>query len=507
MAQSFGRGDAVVWNAMRNQFDINVILVNLACSHCASSLLIYLYAVPSEGGVALSGRYEAAEFFSIAAATGIGSVQYGFLLGFAFSGSYVLLGAGVSGLAPRRRILLVIGSLLSCAATVMMGLAGSFWELFSARATLGLGEWFVNNASHALIVEKCPSDARGEANGIYVLGVYLGMGVASLSLAGAQLVGWRSVCHVVALCRLIAALVALCAVTERPAAERPYRDQFEAHHAGKPHLPRPGSGESVVARGRCEVVGTVLRSKLLIFLIAASSVRSMGYAVLTAFLPQFYAVCHRDALATFSVVNAVAVAVGANVSSSAGLRIVDYWVRSGNGRSRVYVPAIGALLSIPFAIVVLFYASSALSMVALVGQILLSECWLSPAISVLQLSLPPRLRGYSIAVIMVTTQLAASVTLFLFGKLDEHMATSGHDADITIRFELILATFATHLMSALLFYAASRCVHAQQADDSPVLYYEKQAFDNAEAFPFVSKSPGGPSFQHRHEQSEEGQFY
>ena len=146
--------------------NMNVILVNLACSHWASSLLIYLYAVPAEGGVALSGRVEDAAFFSIAAATGLGSVQFGLLAGVAFSASYVLLGATVS-----------------------------------ARAVLGVGEWFVNNASHTLLAEKCgAAEARGEANSVYVLGVYLGMGVASLSLAAATLVGWRSVCHVVALC-------------------------------------------------------------------------------------------------------------------------------------------------------------------------------------------------------------------------------------------------------------------------------------------------------------------
>lgn len=186
---------------MREGASVSVILVNLACSHWASSLLIFLYAVPESDGVALSGRREEADFFSIKAATGIGSVQFGLLAGVAFSASYVLLGATVSGLVPQRRNLLVVGSLLSCASTVMMGLAGSFWELVSARAVLGVGEWFVNNASHTLLAEKCgAAEARGEANSVYVLGVYLGMGVASLSLAAATLVGWRSVCHVVALC-------------------------------------------------------------------------------------------------------------------------------------------------------------------------------------------------------------------------------------------------------------------------------------------------------------------
>ena len=82
---------------MRESMSVSVILVNLACSHWASSLLIYLYAVPESDGVALSGRHEEADFFSIKAATGIGSVQFGLLCGFAFSGSYVARGGAEEG--------------------------------------------------------------------------------------------------------------------------------------------------------------------------------------------------------------------------------------------------------------------------------------------------------------------------------------------------------------------------------------------------------------------------
>ena len=114
---------------------------------------------------------------------------------------------------------------------------------------------------------------------------------------------------------------------------------------------------------------------------------------------------------------------------------------------------------------------------------------------------------------MASTSTMNAAILFLFGKLDDHMRDSGHEKDIAIRFELVLAVFATHGMSALLFYAASRCVHSTQSDESPVLFYEKQAFDTLETFPFV---PGpakdaaadalAAAFRQRADQ-EEGQFY
>ena len=212
------------------------------------------------------------------------------------------------------------------------------------------------------------------------------------------------------------------------------KPHLRAHHGrDAPDAPDALGGDE---GGRCVLIGTILRSKLLIFLIAACSVRSMGTAALAAFLPQFYAICHPEALSTFSIVtagvdgprasrfglaplgdspafrstgvgaprliplsrlvrraprgssiasndsrpesegraerttrtatqvNAVAVAIGGTVSSSLGLKLVDSWVRAGNGRARVYVPAIGSLLSIPFAIVVLFYGSAFVSMIA-----------------------------------------------------------------------------------------------------------------------------------------------
>ena len=46
------------------------------------------------------------------------------------------------------------------------------------------------------------------------------------------------------------------------------------------------------------------------------------------------------------------------------------------------------------------------------------------------------------------------------------------DAGTMARFELVLAVFATHSISALFFYSASRCVHSTISDDQPVLFYE-----------------------------------
>ena len=64
-------------------------------------------------------------------------------------------------------------------------------------------------------------------------------------------------------------------------------------------------------------------------------------------------------------------------------------------------------------------------------------------------------------------------------------------------------------MSALLFYAASRCVHSTQSDESPVLFYEKQAFDALESFPFVPNTKDAhAAAQHYQQRAEqEGQFY
>ena len=76
------------------------------------------------------------------------------------------------------------------------------------------------------------------------------------------------------------------------------------------------------------------------------------------------------------------------------------------------------------------------------------------------------------AIFLASTALASSLITLLYGRLDEHLREK-RDAQTVVRFELVLTVFATHSISALFFYSASRCVHSTISDDQPVLFYEE----------------------------------
>ena len=81
---------------------------------------------------------------------------------------------------------------------MLLGTATSFPTLLAARIMLGIGEAFSAPASYSLIADYFPSEGRGEANGIYAIGVYVGGGLSSLSIAMSQEVGWRMTCQITA---------------------------------------------------------------------------------------------------------------------------------------------------------------------------------------------------------------------------------------------------------------------------------------------------------------------
>lgn len=84
----------------------------------------------------------------------------------------------------------IIGALISCFST------SSFMLLFS-RVVQGVGISFINVASMALIVSAVPSETRGQALGLNVAGVYIGL--SSAPVIGGFVIyylGWQSIFYV-----------------------------------------------------------------------------------------------------------------------------------------------------------------------------------------------------------------------------------------------------------------------------------------------------------------------
>lgn len=162
------------------------------------------------------------------------------LQGAAFTLIYVFASVPLGRLADRhvRRTLLIAGATLWCLATVLCGLAPTFWMLALGRVLVGIGEAALVPAAVSMIADAFPPERRGTAIGLFatgtVVGGPLGISIGGLLLAEADAGGfavwpllgelqpWRLVLVSVGLAGLVAPLL-LATVRE------PRRSQLVRH--------------------------------------------------------------------------------------------------------------------------------------------------------------------------------------------------------------------------------------------------------------------------------------
>ena len=157
---------------------------------------------------------------------GLSYTQVG-LLGSALSLTWAVAAIFVGWLsdkAGKRKILIVISTLIFSICSVVSGLATSFLMLLGARLLMGLSEGGVMPISHAMVADEVEPRHRGMAMGVTQnLGSsLLGSTVAPLVLIPVALAwGWRSAFFLAAVPGVISALLIMLFVVERqlPAAE------------------------------------------------------------------------------------------------------------------------------------------------------------------------------------------------------------------------------------------------------------------------------------------------
>lgn len=112
---------------------------------------------------------------------------------FAIVFAFGSLAAGVlSDLLPRR--LVIAGGVAAWSGfTALGGAAGSYWQLFTSRAVVGVSQSSYLPAAQALLADYFPDKGRAQAMGIFWSGLVLG-GVLAVWIGGllASAFGWRS---------------------------------------------------------------------------------------------------------------------------------------------------------------------------------------------------------------------------------------------------------------------------------------------------------------------------
>jgi MFS family permease len=157
---------------------------------------------------------------------GLSNFQIGLIAG-AFSFTWALAGLGVGRLSDylgRRKIILVVATLVFSLASALSGLAGGFVALLAARLLMGMAEGGIMPISQTLIVAEVDPGRRGLAQGITqnfganIIANFLGP-IVIVAIATAM--GWRNAFYLAALPGLVMGALIAALVHDPPMAPRP----------------------------------------------------------------------------------------------------------------------------------------------------------------------------------------------------------------------------------------------------------------------------------------------
>ena len=122
----------------------------------------------------------------------LSDVEIGLLYGLAFAAFYTTLGLFAAGVADlwNRPAVIAAGVVVWSLATAGCGLAANYTQLFIARMLVGVGQAALSPAAYSLIADYFPPRVRLRATATYATGLYLGIGLATLT--GGLVINWVS---------------------------------------------------------------------------------------------------------------------------------------------------------------------------------------------------------------------------------------------------------------------------------------------------------------------------
>jgi MFS family permease len=133
-------------------------------------------------------------------------------LGTAFTLLYAVVGVPLGRLADRavRKHILAGGVFVWSLLTALSGAAANFSQLFLVRLGVGMGEASCSPAATSLLGDLFPTRMRARAMSAFMLGLPIGLGVASYAGGRiAEVWGWRAAFYVAGIPGILCALAAL----------------------------------------------------------------------------------------------------------------------------------------------------------------------------------------------------------------------------------------------------------------------------------------------------------
>jgi MFS family permease len=336
----------------------------------------------------------------------VGDALMGVLTGPVFVIFYTFLGIPIAWVADRwsRPMIITISLTLWSAFTALSGCVTSYAPLALARLGVGFGEAGCNPASHSLIADISTANQRASGLAFYSLGVPIGT-LLGLAMGGlvADAYGWRVAFMVAAAPGLVLALVIALTVKETRA---------PASFGGV------SLGQAITQPFK-DLIDTVkaLSDKPTFWFAALGAGFSafVGYAHLF-FTASFFLRCHPTELAAIAAgfglksksflgpALGLMTGLGGLVGALIGGHIADRAV-TRDRRAFMSVPAVAALLVIPF-IFLIYTMQSTLGAIALIFvPNLIATVWYGPVYSTAQSVVAPYRRATAAALLLLILNL------------------------------------------------------------------------------------------------------
>ncbi|MDH3685987.1 MAG: MFS transporter [Myxococcales bacterium] len=315
----------------------------------------------------------------------VSDTAMGFLTGFAFAAFYTVAGLPIARLADKgtRRTIIAVGLAVWSAMTAAQGLTRVFWQLAIARVGVGVGEAACSPPAHSLIADYFPPERRATALAIYASGIHFG--VLFGLLAGGwinEFFGWRVAFFVVGLPGILLAVLVRLTVRE------PERGQSEPGSQVKQEPPPIG-----------EVFEFLRRLPAFRHLAVASAFMAFaGYGLSTwtpAFLVRVHGMGTGEIGTWYGTITGVFGASGAFLGG---------WLTDRLGRTDarwyLWVPAIGAVIGIPFVFGLLFWPDPHQALLLSIPSTVAGAMWLGPIFSMTQTLAHVRMRAVASAILL-----------------------------------------------------------------------------------------------------------
>lgn len=442
---------------IKNYIVLGLLLLAFSSNQWSRQVLYYLCNFTS------ASSNDATHFIN--AALNFDKDFYAFLASFAFTIVFAFTSLFAGSVADRfnRSYILGVSCLVWSLSTACQSIVSESWQLVPLRVIMGFSQAFYNPAAYTLLSDVFPSNMSSSVNGVLSSGIYIGGGLASLSILIDNQFGWKDTLRIVGGTGILISGLLLSLLKD----PRKSIDN-EKLILDKNIIPSTSSSIASVTADSpspAAVIIDVFRS--LQEVIAIPEVRILLFSSFCRFAAGFTIGIWKAAyiferypenIDLFSSTNAVIITAGGLLSTVVGGYIADKIsnpVTDNSStqiiqkRSKAWVPAIGSLVAIPAWSSFILTSDPKIAAISLFVEYLAAECWFGPILSSLYSQVPLNRRGTAQGIFSILLAFANVVPYFI-GLATSHKI--GLNVDITLGTAILWVVNISYLLSALGFF-------------------------------------------------------